>query len=411
LIDFEFALGAENFAFDSAGALDDGTVYCIPAISVYVDGRSYVCSSMTLPKNLEQQKVETVRCSCDVDTTYSDVYDTKKAEADYRLAKIKGTKLDIPKSTVVILMRLAPTLAEEAALTKKDKKLFPGCVKKVWLKSLYVYGQNFTDAIERIKVYERKYYTSTGKHGNFPPHGYDSTGSLLYPIPEDRSTVYQYDSIGGVVGMPGSAGACDTMNKIRGRLLYACHPDKEVLDVPRQLDRWEARQKEIHDAIALEGSTLISMKSAILPGLAEYLATKKMYFTQPSWNCAFTNDLVRSLLAVEEKASYSPCGHFFEHDFENMHMEYACGARGAIFARIVADVFEYVWKHACSGNVEWTSMDALTAYFRGIGNIMINPFIFIAAAINRRDEVNARRLASRIGNVSMSFPAPVSPVH
>lgn len=411
LVDFEFALGAENFAFDSSGALDDGTVYCIPAISVYVDGRSYVCSSMTLPKNLEQQKVETVRCSCDVDTTYSDVYDTKKAEADYRLAKIKGTKLDIPKSTIVILMRLAPTLGEEADLTKKDKKLFPGCVKKVWLKSLYVYGQKFMDATEFVDVYERKYYTSTGKHGDFPPHGYDSTGSLLYPIPEDRSTVYQYDSIGGVVGMPGSAGACDTMNKIRGRLLYACHPDKESLDVPRQLDRWEARQKEIHDAIALEGSTLISMKSAILPGLAEYLATKKMYFTQPSWNCAFTNDLVRSLLAVEEKASYSPCGHFFEHDFENMHMEYSCGAHGYIFARIVADVFDYVWKHACGTDVSWTSIDALTAYFRGIGNIMINPFIFIAAAINRRDEVTARRLASRIGNVSMSFPSPVNPVH
>ncbi len=66
---------------------------------------------------------------------------------------------------------------------------YSGSTHKVKIESLVLYTVGFVEAIETIKTYERKYNVSYGDYGDVPPQGTDSTGSLLYPIQGDWSTV------------------------------------------------------------------------------------------------------------------------------------------------------------------------------------------------------------------------------
>jgi hypothetical protein len=100
--------------------------------------------------------------------------------------------------------------------------------------------------------------------------------------------------------------------------------------------------------------------------------------------------LVLPLAPVKAQAAYSPAGHKFVWDVQNVRFIPNCGAFGSPFARIPADVFEALFINAGTGDVTGGYIDAPTAYYRGMGNILINPFLF-----DQRDEtLRSRYLAT-----------------
>lgn len=431
LIDCEFELGIKDLKFNKK-VPESGDLYCVPGVvSIAIDGDTkYTCNTVTMKNNLKSQfglmsSTESVRCSYVLDApTDIEIYNLKSSEAMHRKAKINFESFSTPyppqtqeppTAHVIMILRLMPSETEILTFKKEDQDIIRACRKLVRLKSVYLYGQTFTNAVEKpIKLYEQKYYISTGKHGDFPPQGFDSTGSLLYVQPNDKSTIEQLDLLTGVVGMPNSAGVNQSMNKVRGRSMYECHPDKESVGTGRNLALWEARQKEIHDSIINFGATKFAAQSCQIPGLYDYLFVYKkgtaLYL--PQITSSFENSLPRPLLAVEQKASYTPCGHFFEHDYENLYFDAACGKRGSAFARIPADVFDYVFRHACGDDVSWTSMDVLVAYTRGIASVLINPFLFVASEISRRENAAMGARASAVGGRTTNLlPGPVRPVY
>lgn len=213
-----------------------------------------------------------------------------------------------------ISFRLAPTSTELSDVDGDYETYFPTAKNKVSIRTLHIYCNEFIEGEETIKTYERLYNISLGGHGDFPPHGYDSTGSLLYVMNEDRSTVYQMDSLGGVVGMPNSAGECASMNKLRGRRMKAVTADKTR--VPGSLYDWEGEQKKIHDAIAIDtGSTEMTFKSCVPPNLSYLLGKAGCKF--PSWTCDFVNTLILPLAAVNVASPYSAAGHIHAPDFQH----------------------------------------------------------------------------------------------
>lgn len=364
----DYKLGAEG-----GGATADtfvGTLYCIPGIMIYgsTDGSSYTeiynNNVMILPTF--NQIVSDNLCY------YRPLYNDSLTR--YKYFRIK--------------LRYVPNVGEKN--NTHDFNLYDEvCTKLIHISALYIYSTTIVDAVEELYTYERKFNISYGKHGDFPPHGYENTGSLLYVNTNDRSTVYQMDTVYGVTGMPNSSGELETMNKCRGRLLKACKADKTIVEGPKDLYSWEGKQKEIFDDVSVKiGSTDFTARAFIHPNITTMLNAVNMYLGG-YWSCSFSNTLVAALLEVPKFAPYSPCGHFFTWDFPNIHREDNCGRFGSIFWRSTEDVFDYVFRHYCSDQLEWTSMDVLVAYFRGVGNLLLNPFVF-----QQRDEILRSRYVS-----------------
>ena len=182
-----------------------------------------------------------------------------------------------------------------------------------------VYEVTLHDAMERIKTYERKYYVSHGKHGDFPPQGADPETSLLWTLPDEFSTVWQKDTLAGVFNQPNSGGSVKTMNKCRGRIMLECKPDKEMLS--GDLASMESEQKVVHDNVVNQGNTTFSMHSVIPPSLSTFLVEINAVY--PQWTCLFTNTLLAELTSVTPVSSYSAGGHYYIHDFSHYN-EYDC---------------------------------------------------------------------------------------
>ena len=369
-----------------------GTLYHIPAITFYkgnsLDSMEEVesCDSMALATQFDA--LEDLEFIYEFENSPADILD-----GHYYFR---------------ITLRLDPT-EEEIDDYAGLRDYFILSHNKVQLNCVNLYYDKLEQGIETIKTYERKYHISYGKHGDFPPHGYDSTGSLLYPIPDDKSTVFQYDTLRGVVGMPSSAGENKTMNKCRGRIMKECHEDKEKPPGVNIYD-WEAEQKKIHDAIAIQsGYTYFSMKSTIPPGMQRLLDEVGVIF--PSWTCSFTNTLVRPLAEVKPYETYSPCGHFFFHNTKYMTHRYDCGRHGFVFGRVEADVFDYSYIHACSDSFEWDQMDVLTAFRMRVGRLL-NSFLNPVIAGSYREETQQR--LNQFGTTDpedyLDLPDPVSPM-
>lgn len=395
----EFKYGAEEIEIveiEGEGPKFIGNLYNLPGVTLYksTDGfvweEIYGLSNMSLAnKNTELKSVGTFH---EIDREAVEILE------GHRFFRIE--------------FRVSPTQTEinNAGGELSEYYGYTGVSSMVSIECIRIYYGVLESANETIKTYERKYNISYGSHGDFPPHGYDSTGSLLYPLSSDRSTVYQYDSIGGVVGMPGTSGVLNTMNKVRGRLLKETHMDKERV-VGNSLSKYESEQKKIHDDVAIKsGSTSFTMKSVTPPGLEAFLNEIGMSF--PTWGCEFTNTTVRPLSPIAEREMYSPCGHLFDWDIENIHREYACGKHGSIFHRSTEDVFEYVFRHQCS-DFKQDMVDALTAYYRGIGNLLINPFVFTQADAARADRFSNyyRTYTSQVKDAeTQQIPGPVGNV-
>ena len=107
---------------------------------------------------------------------------------------------------------------------------------------------------------------------------------------------------------------------------------------------------------------------------------------------------------IQKYSTYSPCGHLFSHDFENMYRFYACGGHGRLYGRSVQDVFDYKFSRVCGPGGVAHSVDALVAYYRGIANVLVNPFEYIQGEMLWRQDIQQNIAASQQGNVVMDFP-------
>jgi len=394
----EFKYGAEKIEFELDGKEPEfiGYLYNLPGVTLYksTDGVTWeeIYSLVSMSLSNKNTALQSVGTFYEIDRDAIEILD------GYKFLRIE--------------FRISPTQSEIDSTGGNLSAYYgyTGVVSMVSIECIRLYYGVLESATETIETYERKYNISYGSHGDFPPHGYDSTGSLLYPLASDRSTVYQYDSIGGVVGMSGTSGELNTMNKVRGRLLKETHPDKERV-TGNSISKYESEQKKIHDDIAINsGNTSFTMVSITPPGLEDFLNEMGMSF--PIWSCTFTNTVVRPLSPIAEREMYSPCGHLFDWDIENIHREYACGKHGSIFWRSTEDVFSYVFRHQC-GDYQQDMVDVFTAYVRGIGNLLVNPLVFTQADAARADRYSNyyRTYTSQVKAAeTQQIPGPVSNV-
>ncbi len=274
----------------------------------------------------------------------------------------------------------------------------------VFIKCIYIYDTKFIDAEENITTWERLYNISYGRHGDFPPHGYQSTGSLLYPAINESSTLYQRDTLAGVTGLLNSDGKLKTMNKIRGRLMFECHEDKEALPVST-LEGMEEEQKKIYDAIAVqEGSNSFNFRAIIPPGFRERLA--EVNATYPElWTCSFTNTNVIPLTSVIQYDPYTAKGNYWDWDFSNYHWEVRCaGSTTGIFSIGPKQVFEYSLVSAFDEDIRWAPREAIDVYYSGIGRVLVNALAYL----NPITEFLGLA-AVRSTETGYTYPGPIDP--
>jgi hypothetical protein len=276
----------------------------------------------------------------------------------------------------------------------------------VFIKCIYVYDTQFVDAEETIGTWERLYNISYGKYGNFPPFGYESTGSLLYPATHETSTVYQRDTFaGGVVGIAGTYGEQETMDKVRGRLMFETHQDKEPLP-SSTLARMEAEQKNVYDAIAVkEGSTSFSLKAVIPPGFSEKLSEAGATYPE-LWRCDFLNSIILPLTPVTQYDPYSAAGQYWDWDFSNFHVEPRCaGSQFGVFTVGAKEVFEYVLFSRYDPSVSWTPEEAVVVYYNTIGKVLVDSWSYLESQFAGSEEVS-ERIRTETGH---SNPGPITP--
>jgi len=275
----------------------------------------------------------------------------------------------------------------------------------VFIKCIYVYDTIFTDAKETISSYERLYNISYGNHGDFPPHGYQSTGSLLYPATHESSTLYQRDSIGGVVGLSNSDGQLKTMNKIRGRIMFECHEDKEPLSV-NTVTGMEDEQKRIYDEIAIgEGSNNFTFEAVAPPGFEEKLSNANA--TYPAlWTCRFTNSIVLPLTQVQQYDTYTALGNYWDWDFSDFHWEARCaGSQFGVFSVGPRQVFDYVLVSAFDDDLIWQPNDAIVVYYSTIGRVLVDAWTYLKNEFTGREEAQDRILDS----TNDTYPDAIDP--
>jgi hypothetical protein len=347
----DFKFGAEEIEEDESWRL-----YHLPAISVFrsTDGVSYTLvhtdsSSMVLATNADE--VSSKQIVIDWDEDIADLLE--------------------PCLYFKIKLRVSPTGDEISRYGLSD--YYDDCENVVHFECNYIYDSVFVDATESISTYERKYNISYGQHGDFPPHGYDSTGSLLYTRARETSTVYQSDTKDGVVGMTGSAGECKTMNKVRGRIMLECHEDKEALP-GSTLSNWEKEQKKICDTISINsGNTSINFISAAPPGMEKKLNEANVSFPY-SWTCTFDNTVILPLTEVKWYNPYSPCGQEFYWDFSNLHWQHRCaGSTSGMFSIGSRELWEYKFHSVC-GDLDVGTYDAVSVYIHSIADLL-NSFL------------------------------------
>jgi len=357
IIEFDYG-PAEDEGIDKTipGYVFVGTLYHLPGIRMFTseDGASftqvYELDSMSLAtKDDDRDDENRLRCFYDIDFSPSDVLST-----NHRYFRIS--------------FRLKPTAEEIAEKTGLSTYFNNAGVNNVCnISSIRLYYCEFVDAEEDIVVYERKYKISVGDHGDFAPHGSDSGGSLLYPLNSDKSSVYQHDMAGGVIGGGAStAGASKSMNKLRGRIMKQIEEDNTPIPGNDVID-FEAKQKKIHDEIIDSGSTTFTLESTAPPGLEDQLSAPF-----PSWNCTFRNTYVRPLSRIIPLFSYSPCGHSFDWDIEHIRSDWPCG-----WTNLRVNRFDYIFRQVC-GTHSTGTVDALQAYADVVGRTLVDPMAFIA---------------------------------
>ena len=403
-----------------------GDLYHIPSIEIYVDGvLKSSCSGMSLASH-KNIGISEKHCFYDFSTTVDDIFYTKRTEAVYRKNRINGSRIsDESMSTIVTLrMRIAPTNDEILGMGTNFENYYGYCDHKVKINSIYLYHKDFMAAVESVTIHERKYYVSYGHHGDFPPHGTDSTVSLLQIPNSEYSTLYQQDNRSGVIGMSNSKGTdgsfIESMNKIRGRVMGYCYEDKEIFDgTLEDLEDW---QTGIYGKLMEQGATTFTLASECPPGLIDYLYSAGVYW--PEWECTFTNTYVASKLQpVAHYPQYSPAGHLFVYGKPDISLSTRCympatgDAPSGLHYR--EDVFEYKFVNpvldGVDGSTGWSQTSVLIAYYQGVGKSIIDPMSLVSpeaskalALINKR--VASERAAALCGVTTMSLPISIDPM-
>lgn len=308
-------------------------------------------------------------------------------------------------------IRVKPTVLEEenAGIDEYFEDVGEGEVSSeqvVYIKCIYLYDTQFVGAEESIDVWERLYNISYGSHGDFPPHGYEGNTILnpLAPSIPEYSTVYQRDTVNGVVGVPNSAGQLETMNKIRGRIMLECHEDEEPLNVTSVYDM-ENEQKKIHDAIAVkEGVTTCTFKAVAPPGFVDKLASAKATYPE-LWTLTFVNTYILPLAEVTQYSPYNPEGFYWDWDYSDFHWEPRCaGSTSGIFSVGPREVFEYVLRSAFNPDELFYPRWAIVVYYETIGSLLINPLQYLYGEF-----ATAEALAERGSQAGNTYPGPVDP--
>jgi hypothetical protein len=296
--------------------------------------------------------------------------------------------------------RLQPTGAEIESAGIQD--YYSTGENTVLIKCIYLYNTRFIDAEEYISTYERKYNISYGTYGDFPPGGWESTGSLLYPAIHEASTVYQRDSLAGVVGLPGSAGKLETMDKVRGRIMFETHDDKEELP-NKTLSKMEQEQKIIYDEIAIKsGSTSFTLRAVVPPGFSAKLSEVGAYYPG-LWSCSFTNTVVLPLYVVTSQGPYNGQGYYFDWDFSNYRLIHRCaGSQAGLFTVGSKWNFDYVLRSAFDEGVFQPGY-AINLYRSTIGRILSDAWDYIGSFIPLS---SARGSSTNTGNAN---PGPIDP--
>lgn len=229
-----------------------------------------------------------------------------------------------------------------------------------------LYGVVYKSATESISTYERRYKVSSGGYADFPVHGYDTTGSLLYATPDSLSTVYHVDMVNGIIGMTGTETAYNSVSKLRGRKCGDVKEDKILLG--GTVASLEEKQKQLYDSMVDLGTTTIKFKSILDKVMSDDMVDAKVTVI-PKWECTLTNGALLKLTSVKSQKYFYPAGHYWNWDICNMYDMSPCGQ-----TKTTERVFDYIWQRVGDEC--------------GLGWPSISPFILygsIPAAILKRD--------------------------
>jgi len=424
-IDYDFGTTEGEFIPASGVGFSEwtGTLHHVPGIQVFKSENDLVYEEIYILDKMELAVSSVApKAMIDAQKKKEEGEEVEPIEGDETLETVRTyyevgeASSDIVESYTYlrILLRVKPTKLE---IDDKEalNMYYDRTQGVVHIKSIYIYANNFIKASEPIDTYERKYRVTYGGHGDFPPHGDDSTGSLLYVQPVDRSSVYQLDSHGGVVGMPGSDGELATMNKVRGRIAQPtrqAYPYKVRVDGRQEVPNFEAQQKTIHDKVVDSGNTGFTMSSIVPPGTQDQLDETGSYF--PNWKCTFANEMVRPLIAINGYERYSPKGHEYIIEVDSLVKRSGCSrGPGLIFGRVTADVYEYVfinsWEHS---NYRIEEISPIVAYYGGIQRILFDPWYYLDPHAGRTEitSTSNKRYSALKDEQTMKFRDKVYPI-
>jgi hypothetical protein len=255
---------------------------------------------------------------------------------------------------------------EDVTFTRDEINVF----HYIFIESVTFYEVFYTKQEETIQVHERKFNISVGSYGTYPIHGFESTGSLLYPNPFELSTTYQYDNAFGMVGMSNSTGDFTSVGKTQNRFCKKIQIDGEELH-GSYLD-FEKKQKELYDEVALSGSNEI-----IFTSVADVVFKEELKNTNivdiPKWDCRFINSTMKPLADVKEKKLYYPDGHQWTWDPKSFQDAFNCGGGGV---RQWRTIFAYVFGRISGMYGYVGERDIFDLYSYGLSDVltrMANP--------------------------------------
>jgi len=218
----------------------------------------------------------------------------------------------------ILELRYVPTPEEIDALSIVNRERFDNSSNYVQYERVTVFDDVLTSAIEKIKTHERKFYISTSSSECPYQNG------ALNIVPNYRSTVYQTDTDGGVLGIENSGGdSFNMVSKVRGRLLRKTYPDST--SIGGQPADMELVQCRLYDEAIGDSLSTVYMKSIVPPGLLS--ALDRYNLTYVPMNCLTLKNNV--LARIDDINSFPPmCGEGYtwvDGNYATSH----CDGRGA----------------------------------------------------------------------------------
>lgn len=211
------------------------------------------------------------------------------------------------KTSLTIKFGVTPTekeISESEILTGIEGRYIQS-VNSVHINNVRLHEDVLINATEDIRVWERKYYVSHGKHGDYPPQGTD--GGVLSTEPE-KVGVWQKDTVDGTIGLSSSNSNVKCMSKVRGRSVGKTYP--YVTDLSGDRITMENEQKRLYDEAMSDAVADTTMVGVLPPGIQQLLDHTKVSFTGP-YDLALHNSLLSPLADLDHGFPYAAEGHEF----------------------------------------------------------------------------------------------------